>query len=459
MGPEVPCLKQSPRAAPLRADAFAGVRTRRMLAVCLDLVLVSMLVALFWTASIVLTLGLALFFLPPLWPIVAFFYNGLTVSGAKMATPGMRAMDLEMRLHEQRPAGSVHQCGGARGALLRELVLPAHLPGFAGRFGEAVPARHPRRGGGRAAPVEMPGGDRAGSGVLWVDGQREWRRRDPGSTRRSAVLPDRALALPIPARPAGTEDLHPSGRQARRLAERPPDPDRLPPLADDRLPARLRKLPRLRVGARAGRRLVQPNDSQRRAMRANADSSASSWPPKPTNEHFSLFRAYLDARHPEGGMADMSSLDFAMMVEDTHIETHLAEYRLRRAPDDTSRFGLALRGVPDRPARRRPVPRLFLLRAPPRPPLARSLRHPRPYREGPRASACRTSISAIGSRGRRRWATRPPTCRRSASACTAGRGSSGRGWRVRGANSSGRQGAMGLRQRRRGFQGWSEFSQ
>jgi uncharacterized RDD family membrane protein YckC len=83
----------------LRADAFAGVRTRRMVAVCLDLVLVSVLVALFWTASIVLTLGLALFFLPPLWPIVAFFYNGLTVSGARMATPGMRAMDLEMRLH------------------------------------------------------------------------------------------------------------------------------------------------------------------------------------------------------------------------------------------------------------------------------------------------------------------------------------------------------------------------
>jgi uncharacterized RDD family membrane protein YckC len=86
-------------AAPLRVDAYAGVRTRRILAVCLDLVLVSVLVALFWIASIVLTLGLALFFLPPLWPIVAFFYNGLTVSGAKMATPGMRAMDLEMRLH------------------------------------------------------------------------------------------------------------------------------------------------------------------------------------------------------------------------------------------------------------------------------------------------------------------------------------------------------------------------
>ena len=96
-------MSQSVAATPafaLRADALAGVRTRRIIAVCLDLVLVSVLVALVWTASIVLTLGLALFFLPPLYPIVAFFYNGLTVSGAKMATPGMRAMDLEMRLSD-----------------------------------------------------------------------------------------------------------------------------------------------------------------------------------------------------------------------------------------------------------------------------------------------------------------------------------------------------------------------
>jgi uncharacterized RDD family membrane protein YckC len=84
----------------LRADALAGVRTRRMLAVCFDLILVSILVALLWIVSIILTLGFALFFLPPLFPIVAFFYNGLSVSGPKMATPGMRAMDLEMRMHD-----------------------------------------------------------------------------------------------------------------------------------------------------------------------------------------------------------------------------------------------------------------------------------------------------------------------------------------------------------------------
>ncbi len=85
----------------MRADALAGVRTRRILAVCIDFVLVSLLVAVLWTISIVLTFGLALFFLHlTLWPIVAFFYNGLTVSGRRMATPGMRTMDLEMRMQD-----------------------------------------------------------------------------------------------------------------------------------------------------------------------------------------------------------------------------------------------------------------------------------------------------------------------------------------------------------------------
>jgi uncharacterized RDD family membrane protein YckC len=84
----------------MRADALAGVRTRRILAVCIDLLLVSLLVAALWIVSIVLTFGLALFFLPPLYPFVAFFYNGLAVSGPRMATPGMRAMDLEMRMQD-----------------------------------------------------------------------------------------------------------------------------------------------------------------------------------------------------------------------------------------------------------------------------------------------------------------------------------------------------------------------
>ena len=83
----------------------------------------------------------------------------------------------------------------------------------------------------------------------------------------------------------------------------------------------------------------RPSASQRRANRANADLCGAFLPPKPTNEHYLLFRTYLDSRHPEGGMADMSSLDFAMMVEDTHIDTVLAEYRPRRDKDDESGSG------------------------------------------------------------------------------------------------------------------------
>ena len=71
----------------MRADALAGVRTRRIVAVCIDFVIVSLLVMALWIVSIVLTLGLALFFLPPLFPFVAFFYNGLTVSGPKWRRP------------------------------------------------------------------------------------------------------------------------------------------------------------------------------------------------------------------------------------------------------------------------------------------------------------------------------------------------------------------------------------
>jgi uncharacterized RDD family membrane protein YckC len=85
-------------ASVMRGDALSGVRTRRILAVCIDFVLVSFLVMALWIVSVVLTLGLALFFLPPLFPFIAFFYNGLTVSGRNMATPGMRALDLEIRM-------------------------------------------------------------------------------------------------------------------------------------------------------------------------------------------------------------------------------------------------------------------------------------------------------------------------------------------------------------------------
>jgi uncharacterized RDD family membrane protein YckC len=84
-------------------EALDGVRTRRIVAVFLDLILVTFLSAFLWFALLVLTFGVSAFLLPPFFPLVAFFYNGLTVSGWRMATPGMRTMDLEMRMMSGQP--------------------------------------------------------------------------------------------------------------------------------------------------------------------------------------------------------------------------------------------------------------------------------------------------------------------------------------------------------------------
>jgi leucyl-tRNA---protein transferase len=75
----------------------------------------------------------------------------------------------------------------------------------------------------------------------------------------------------------------------------------------------------------------------RRNVDRNTDLGARMIANQPTAEHYALFRSYLDARHNEGGMADMSVLDFAMMVEDSHIETRLVEYR-RRSKSQPGRF-------------------------------------------------------------------------------------------------------------------------
>ena len=75
----------------------------------------------------------------------------------------------------------------------------------------------------------------------------------------------------------------------------------------------------------------EPTRSMRRVMDINSDIVARRLQATPTSEQYSLFRAYIDARHADGGMADMSVLDYAMMVEDSIIDTFMTEYRL--APD------------------------------------------------------------------------------------------------------------------------------
>ncbi len=74
--------------------------------------------------------------------------------------------------------------------------------------------------------------------------------------------------------------------------------------------------------------------SFRRILKANADLIGAERGALPTSEQYSLFRRYLDARHSDGGMADMTVLDYAMMVEDTFVDTMIVEYR-RRGPDSS----------------------------------------------------------------------------------------------------------------------------
>src|SRR5581483_10068862 len=51
------------------------------------------------------------------------------------------------------------------------------------------------------------------------------------------------------------------------------------------------------------------------------------------SEQYALFRTYIDARHADGGMAEMSVLDYSLMVEDSVVETFVTEYRIRPDPN------------------------------------------------------------------------------------------------------------------------------
>lgn len=65
----------------------------------------------------------------------------------------------------------------------------------------------------------------------------------------------------------------------------------------------------------------------RKIMARNADLMRSLRPDEATPEQFLLLRKYLTARHAEGGMAEMTFPDYAAMVEETAVRTHIVEYR------------------------------------------------------------------------------------------------------------------------------------
>ena len=67
--------------------------------------------------------------------------------------------------------------------------------------------------------------------------------------------------------------------------------------------------------------------SRKRNIIKNADLARRIAGPQATGEQFSVLRGYLDSRHGDGGMSEMTVLDYAAMIEETAVDTMIVEYR------------------------------------------------------------------------------------------------------------------------------------
>ena len=154
--------------------------------------------------------------------------------------------------------------------------------------------------------------------------------RDPALARYAAILPDGALPCPYLA-----------GKEERKVfthlvGERAAELNNILTQGGFRRSQSIAYRPacegcRSCVSVRVIAREFRPTRSMRRIANRNADIESEMRIAVPTSEQYAIFRAYLNSRHRDGGMADMTVLDYAMMVEDSHIETRIIEYR-RREP-------------------------------------------------------------------------------------------------------------------------------
>jgi len=160
-----------------------------------------------------------------------------------------------------------------------------------------------------------------------------------------------------------------------------------------------------------------PNATQRKLMRRHADLEVTACKPWTTQEQYELLQRYLEIRHPGGGMAEMDESDFADMVEQTPVRTYLVEYRepskngkpgrlVGACLSDQQGDGLSMiySFFDVGPGSRKGLGTYIILDH-----ILRAAR-----------AGCPTSTSAIGSKARRAWPTRPASARSSASAATAG---------------------------------------
>ncbi|MFK5996816.1 MAG: arginyltransferase [Rhodobacterales bacterium] len=70
----------------------------------------------------------------------------------------------------------------------------------------------------------------------------------------------------------------------------------------------------------------KPTKTQKRVQKKNADlirNASAAWA---TEQQYDLFTRYLNARHADGGMADMDMFEFSAMVEETPVRSRIVEY-------------------------------------------------------------------------------------------------------------------------------------
>ena len=80
------------------------------------------------------------------------------------------------------------------------------------------------------------------------------------------------------------------------------------------------------LSARIDVKRFTPTKGQKRTLRRNSGLRRVVSSPWATEDQYELFRRYLDARHADGGMADMDVFEFAAMIEETPIRSRIVEY-------------------------------------------------------------------------------------------------------------------------------------
>lgn len=86
----------------------------------------------------------------------------------------------------------------------------------------------------------------------------------------------------------------------------------------------------------------KPSQRFRRILSKNADIYGVERAAETTGSQYELFQLYLQTRHADGGMADMSESDYCFMVEDSPVDSMLVEYYQRVVGQHDKLIGVAL---------------------------------------------------------------------------------------------------------------------